>query len=72
MKKLFFTAIAMIAFSAVSFAGNVEVKKEEPKKVVVADKALSSDCVMAINYYLGCNYDLHDACVHASHSGCCN
>lgn len=72
MKKLVFTAIAMIAFSSVSFAGNVEVKKDEPKKVVVVDRAIPAECVKILNYYLvTCGESLHDAVVHANNSKAC-
>ncbi len=50
MKKLFFTAIALVAFSAVSMANNVKVKKEiEITKHETKLKKVSEDNIPRID-----------------------
>ena len=45
MKNVFFTAIALIAFSAASFANTIEVKEEEvPVKEKETETALRPEC----------------------------
>ena len=58
MKKVFFTAIAMIAFSSVSMANTIadeEVVTEEKKEVVFEkeDKLVKTDCAMVANALIG-------------------
>ena len=61
MKKLFFTAIAMVAFSAVSMANTIEVKeavefnKNEAKNIPTLYCMVASAVVFADLYNAGIN-----------------
>ena len=59
MKKMFFTAIAVVAFSGASMANTGGSKKSLTKPVVT--KELSSKCVKAINAYIAAGYEWYDA-----------
>ncbi len=61
----------MIAFSAVSFAGTVEVKKEEPKKETKENvKRLPPGCATIINHFLE-TMDMSHAIHAANATGGC-
>ena len=71
MKKLFFTAIALVAFSGVSMASNIEITDENPPVdcVAVAIAALDAadpnnqmTSLQAHNFYQG----QYDACIKST------
>ncbi|MEN9489304.1 MAG: hypothetical protein RL494_1569 [Bacteroidota bacterium] len=62
MKKVIFTAIAMIAFSGASMANTKEVKKEAIKTTKEVVPALPVGCATRINALMDLGYSMHDAC----------
>jgi hypothetical protein len=50
MKKLFFSAVALVAFSSVSMANNIEIKEIKLKKVLIVENTTPTEC-SAIKFY---------------------
>ena len=61
MKKLVFTAIAMVAFSGASIANTKEIKKEKQQLKEVVPP-LAPGCATRINFFMGIGMDMMDAC----------
>jgi hypothetical protein len=62
MKKLVFTAIAMVAFSGASMANTKEIQKEKKLQVKETILLLPVGCATRINFYMGLGMDMMEAC----------
>ncbi len=63
MKKLFFSAIALVAFSGVSMANTVEV--EDSIETIVSDTPCTDDWVADMKFYQKYGYSFEEALVFA-------